>query len=126
MAARAEKIGSLLFCPHCGTLLDLPKDSEHNVTCIECGHQEPASSYEDIQVTTRSHPDAFPSPLRQKRKTQTKAHESGDKGALVDEKCPACGNLKAYFKELQLRGADEGATIFYTCTACQHGWRINN
>ncbi|KAK0473848.1 hypothetical protein EDD18DRAFT_297866 [Armillaria luteobubalina] len=41
MATRAHKIGSLLFCPNCGTLLDLPKDGE-------------------LHITTQSQPDAFP------------------------------------------------------------------
>ncbi|KAF8060881.1 DNA-directed RNA polymerase I kDa polypeptide [Lyophyllum atratum] len=128
---RAHKIGSLLFCPTCGTLLSLPQDGEDAVTCEQCGHVEPASSYENIEITTRSHPDAFPSALRQKRKTQTKLHEKGDQGTLVSEKCPGCGHLSAYSKEMQLRGADEGSTIFYTasppyCVACKHGWRVNN
>ncbi|KAF9466861.1 DNA-directed RNA polymerase I kDa polypeptide, partial [Collybia nuda] len=118
--------GSLLFCPTCGTLLSLPQDGETIVTCEQCGHEEPASSYENIEITTRSHVDAFPSALRQKRKTQTKQHAQGDQGTLVSEKCPSCGNLQAYSKELQLRSADEGSTVFYSCTACKHGWRINN
>ncbi|TFK38638.1 DNA-directed RNA polymerase I kDa polypeptide, partial [Crucibulum laeve] len=120
------KPGSLLFCPNCGTLLALPRDGETIVVCEQCNHEEPASSYEDIIITTRSHSDAFPSALRQKRKTQTKTHEKGDQGTLVSEKCPNCGDLKAYSKEMQLRSADEGSTIFYTCASCKHGWRINN
>ncbi|KAG6852559.1 hypothetical protein C0991_010931 [Blastosporella zonata] len=100
---RAHKIGSLLFCPTCGTLLALPTDGENVVVCEQCKHEEPASSYEDIEITTRSHPDAFPSALRQKRKTQTKMHEKGDQGTLVSEKCPACGHLSAYSKEMQRR-----------------------
>ncbi|KAF9015903.1 DNA-directed RNA polymerase I kDa polypeptide [Hymenopellis radicata] len=124
--SRAEKIGSLLFCPTCGTLLDLPKDSENHVTCDQCAHEEPASSYENIEITTHSHPDAFPSALRQKRKTQTKRHEGADQGTAVSEKCPACGHMLAYSKELQLRSADEGSTVFYTCASCKHGWRVNN
>ncbi|GAW02716.1 DNA-directed RNA polymerase I kDa polypeptide [Lentinula edodes] len=122
----ATKIGSLLFCPTCGTLLDLPKDSEPNVLCEQCGHQEPATSYENIKITTRSHPDAFPSALRQKRKTQTKTHDSDNLGDLVSEKCPACNHPEAYSKALQLRSADEGSTVFYTCASCKHGWRVNN
>ncbi|KAF8150388.1 DNA-directed RNA polymerase I kDa polypeptide [Mycena galopus ATCC 62051] len=123
----AHKIGALLFCPKCGTLLDLPKDGEVDVTCEQCGHIESASSYENTEITTRSDPDAFPSALRQKRKTQTKLHETGDQGTLVAEKCPSCGALEAYSKRCRcLRSADEGSTIFYTCVACKHGWRVNN
>jgi hypothetical protein len=69
------------------------------VTCEQCGHEEPAScerrvdaaclinsrcdaAYENIEITTHSRPDAFPSALRQKlRKTQTKIH-GGDEGLL--------------------------------------------
>lgn len=87
--------GSLLFCPDCGTLLNLPRDEENEVACEQCGHVEPAScesglpafanniidcstAYENITIVTRSHPDAFPSALRQKGKTQTKTHDSED------------------------------------------------
>ncbi|VDC07012.1 unnamed protein product [Peniophora sp. CBMAI 1063] len=123
---RAEKIGSLLFCPDCGTLLDVPGGDETFVSCEQCGHEEPASSYENIEITTRSHPEAFPSALRQKRKTQTKVHE-GDAGRQkTTEKCPACGHMEAYSKEIQMRSADEGSTILYECVSCRHGWRINN
>ncbi|KAF4623571.1 hypothetical protein D9613_001558 [Agrocybe pediades] len=122
----AHKVGSLLFCPNCGTLLSLPRDGESFVTCEQCAYQEPASSYENVVITTHSHPEAFPSALRQKRKTQTKHHDTGDMGTLVSEKCPACGHMEAYSKEKQLRSADEGSTIFYTCTSCKHGWRVNN
>ncbi|KAJ7171561.1 DNA-directed RNA polymerase I kDa polypeptide [Mycena crocata] len=122
----AHKIGALLFCPSCGTLLELPKDGEVTVVCEQCAHVEPASSYENTEITTRSDPDAFPSALRQKRKTQTKLHDQGDQGTLVSEKCPSCGALEAWSKEMQLRSADEGSTIFYTCVACKHGWRVNN
>ncbi|KAF8555893.1 DNA-directed RNA polymerase I kDa polypeptide [Imleria badia] len=125
MPARAHKIGSLLFCPNCGTLLALPQGDEQSVTCEQCHHEEPASSYENIEIITRSHPDAFPSALRQKRKTQTKIHQ-GKVLPKVTEKCPACGHLEAFYEEKQMRSADEGSTILYTCVSCKHGWRINN
>ncbi|KIM81704.1 hypothetical protein PILCRDRAFT_821050 [Piloderma croceum F 1598] len=126
MPTLAHKIGTLLFCPDCGTLLNLPKDNESSVICEQCEHEEPASSYENIEITTRSHPEAFPSALRQKRKTQTKVHEADAALLKVSEKCPECGHLEAYSKEMQLRSADEGSTILYTCVACKHGWRVNN
>ena len=88
------RLGSLLFCPDCGTLLNLPVGDERTVVCEQCAHEEPAScasnicenpavinlstAYENIEITTRSHPDAFPSALQQKRKTQTKTHNADE------------------------------------------------
>ncbi|KAG1829407.1 hypothetical protein EV424DRAFT_1470698 [Suillus variegatus] len=125
MPTLAHKIGSLIFCPHCGTLLSPPRDDEKIVICEQCSYEEPASSYENIEITTRSHPEAFPSALRQKRKTQTKVHQ-GKVLPKVSEKCPACGHLEAFYEEKQMRSADEGSTILYTCVSCKHGWRVNN
>ncbi len=41
------------------------------------------TAYDNIETLTHSHPDAFPSALQQKRKTQTKIHSQGDQGTLV-------------------------------------------
>ena len=38
---KARLIGSLLFCPTCSTLLDLPGDADV-IVCEQCGHEEPA------------------------------------------------------------------------------------
>lgn len=40
--SKAIRIGSLLFCPACGTLLDLPGDSDE-IVCDGCARREPAS-----------------------------------------------------------------------------------
>lgn len=45
--------------------------------------------------------------------------ESGDDGPIIDRKCPKCGNDKMSYATLQLRSADEGQTVFYTCTKCK-------
>lgn len=41
----------------------------------------------------------------------------------VQEECPSCGNDTAYYRTMQLRSADEGQTIFYTCTNAACGWK---
>lgn len=41
--ALPDKIGSLLFCPSCGTLLDVPGD-EDIIKCEPCGMTQDASS----------------------------------------------------------------------------------
>ena len=50
-------------------------------------------------------------------KTSLKENELKD-GATIKEKCPQCGNEEMNYHTLQLRSADEGATVFYTCTSC--------
>jgi hypothetical protein len=37
--------------------------------------------------------------------------------------CPNCSAGQAYFMEVQIRSADEPATIFYKCVECAHMWR---
>lgn len=45
--------------------------------------------------------------------------EDGDEGPIVERLCPKCGNEKMSYATLQLRSADEGQTVFYTCTKCK-------
>ena len=41
----------------------------------------------------------------------------------TDEKCPKCGNNKAYYWTLQTRASDESETRFFECVKCSHRWR---
>lgn len=53
-----------------------------------------------------------------KRNVSTKK-ESEDDGPVVERLCSKCGNDKMSYATLQLRSADEGQTVFYTCTKCK-------
>ncbi|KAB5591483.1 DNA-directed RNA polymerase I subunit A12 [Ceratobasidium theobromae] len=120
---RAHRIGSLLFCPTCGTLLDLPGEDDLNVKCEQCGHLEPASSYENHEVVTRSRPDAFPSILQLKRTTQTKEHLDANVKTKTAETCPKCGHKEALSQERQvfsfeiLGVASTNDRLLYSCGA---------
>ncbi|CDZ97446.1 dna-directed rna polymerase i kda polypeptide [Phaffia rhodozyma] len=124
---KAKLIGSLLFCPICSTLLDLPGDLD-TITCEQCGHQEPAESYENLNVKTHSNPAAFPSALKAKRALVVKAEDAEQETSLpvVEEKCLKCGHIGLSYQDLQLRSADEGSTTFYTCMKCGDKTRLNN
>jgi DNA-directed RNA polymerase I subunit RPA12 len=34
--------------------------------------------------------------------------------------CPQCANPEMRFRDVQLRGADEGSTVFYRCPKCDY------
>lgn len=58
------------------------------------------------------------------RDTDAAAHEE----AVIDEDCPKCKHPKLSFHTAQLRGVDEGQTIFYTCLnkTCGHKFTVNS
>ncbi|ORY31255.1 hypothetical protein BCR39DRAFT_527143 [Naematelia encephala] len=128
--ASAHRIGSLLFCPACGTLLDLPKDDEDEIACAQCGRLEPSSSYENLPTKTYSSPTAFPSALRSKRALVqdqlTDGERAKEKDPVAQEKCQKCGNIGLSYKVMQLRSADEGSTVFYKCLKCGDQTSVNN
>jgi len=58
----------------------------------------------------------FPSLLRAKRSlVQTVERSDLQNTSVAQVTCIECGRKEVFFKEMQLRGADEGSTIFYTC-----------
>ncbi|KAL7423077.1 DNA-directed RNA polymerase I core subunit rpa12 [Cryptotrichosporon argae] len=128
--SRALRVGSLLFCPACGTLLDLPREGHDEIACHQCGRKEPASSYENLATKTYSSPNAFPSPLKAKRQLVQNTIKGGeaakDRDPVAQEKCQKCGHIGLSYKEMQLRSADEGSTIFYKCLSCGDQTSTNN
>lgn len=45
--------------------------------------------------------------------------------AMTDQfRCKRCKKRECVYQELQLRSADEPATIIITCISCSHTWRI--
>jgi len=103
------------FCPCDGTLLQVTvaAGNELRFFCPVCPYIHCPTTKTVTEVPTA-------------RKRLDDIH--GGKAALENQEktevvCPECGNGEAFFKQVQMRSADEPMTIFYTCTRCQHRWR---
>lgn len=121
-------VGSLIFCQTCGNLLPAISEKTAELKCDLCRRIYDTHQFQNLKVVTETAENAFPSSLKAKRsavKTTLEAEEFED-GAIIKEKCPECGNDEMQFQTLQLRSADEGATVFYTCTKCQYKFRQAN
>lgn len=54
-----------------------------------------------------------------KSKNVKRETEEEEEGPVVERRCPKCSNERMSYATLQLRSADEGQTVFYTCTKCK-------
>ena len=109
------------FCPRCSTLLELP--DMNPIVCTACDFKTRFEDLGAMRIVTRSKPKANPSWAREVRDEASKANATHSK---IDEPCPKCGHHELLFYTMQLRSADEGATVFYECEKCAHKFSQNN
>ncbi|KAL4935123.1 hypothetical protein BDV06DRAFT_229118 [Aspergillus oleicola] len=111
------------FCDFCGNLLN---DSPNEVLeCEMCGRKAKNAALNHKQTSTS---ESFPSRLRNKLKsyTQQVTTETVGSGPHIEMDCPKCPSKDVMYAQVQLRSADEGSTIFYTCMKCGHKWQEDN
>ncbi|TPX30662.1 hypothetical protein SmJEL517_g05804 [Synchytrium microbalum] len=113
---------SLVFCSCCGALLDPPTGNEETIACHQCDTVMPSHLFEAIEVFSKSHPDAFP----HRPKLDSDPRDATARDATIDEKCPKCDADQLSFHTAQLRSADEGQTVFYSCLKCGYKYSINS
>lgn len=101
------------FCPDCGSVLPLP-GTQDTVTCPRCGFSVNVRDLEGKVVQT--------SVVFHKLGTAVPASAAEGpefQGPVVDRRCARCGHEGMAFRTRQMRSADEGQTVFYTCTNCK-------
>uniref|UniRef100_A0A6J0VH23 DNA-directed RNA polymerase subunit n=1 Tax=Pogona vitticeps TaxID=103695 RepID=A0A6J0VH23_9SAUR len=100
------------FCSECGTVLPLP-GVQDKVTCPCCSFSIDVRDFEKRVIHTSI-------PFNRIDSMSLMLDEGkAVKGPLVDRKCPQCGHEGMAYHTRQMRSADEGQTVFYTCIQCR-------
>jgi DNA-directed RNA polymerase I subunit RPA12 len=103
------------FCPACGALLPgLP--AYGNVYCLACNYEVPIEKFASKTIAYSVVFNKRENFLGKKR-----GDDEDDEldGPTVERTCPKCGHDVMSYATLQLRSADEGETVFYTCVKCK-------
>lgn len=105
------------FCPDCGSVLPLLGE-RGGVTCYTCKREWGSEVFGDMGMT---HTIVFNTKHTYASAREDDERDSDDDadGPVVERQCPQCRNDKMSYATLQLRSADEGQTVFYTCTKCK-------
>lgn len=93
--------------------------------CTVCDYEIPTEAVTRI-VSTYTFTPKREQDLVRKEREQKQGGSKGDDHATVNETCPRCSHGVASFFTMQLRSADEGQTVFYTCLKCTYKWSVNN
>ncbi len=104
------------FCPACGTLLP-PLPAQGNVFCLSCRFEVPAESFAEAEI---SYTVVFNKKEEGKKKRVKKESSDEVEGPTIERRCPKCGHEEMSYAALQLRSADEGQTVFFTCLKCKY------
>ncbi|XP_056154701.1 DNA-directed RNA polymerase I subunit RPA12 [Lampris incognitus] len=103
------------FCPECGNVLPLP-GRQDTVTCPRCGYCIPVVEIaaQEIKATVV---------FNQLEQSSIAMQDEGDsdlKGPVIDRRCSRCNKEGMVYHTRQMRSADEGQTVFFTCVHCRY------
>jgi len=102
------------FCPSCGSLLP-SLTARGDVTCICCKFVVSSHLFDEKVIQYTVHFNS------QENTTKKKSSELDQAdGPIIERKCPKCGHDQMSYAAIQLRSADEGQTVFFTCLKCKY------
>ncbi|VVC89797.1 unnamed protein product [Leptidea sinapis] len=101
------------FCVKCGSILPLLQDFG-SVKCYACAAIYDADSFSNIKFSY-----TIPFNTVSTLNNDNILNLDNPDGPVVERKCPKCGSDRMSYATLQLRSADEGQTVFYTCVSCK-------
>ncbi|CAH0399234.1 unnamed protein product [Chilo suppressalis] len=114
MAAAGMFSSSTAFCARCGSILPLLQKFG-SVKCFVCKNVYDSSNYNNLEFEYTINFNTV-----SLTNNENIINMDNPEGPVVERKCPKCGNERMSYATLQLRSADEGQTVFYTCTSCKY------
>lgn len=106
------------FCPSCGSLLP-SLASTGDVTCLCCKYVVSSKLFDEKVIRYSVEFNSLEGADRAGKKKKTGAVDQAD-GPVIERKCPKCAHDLMSYAAIQLRSADEGQTVFFTCLKCQY------
>jgi len=103
------------FCPSCGSLLP-SLTARGDVTCMCCKFVVSSKLFDEKVIQYTVH---FNSQENTTKKKKADEVDHAD-GPIIERKCPKCGHDLMSYAAIQLRSADEGQTVFFTCLKCKY------
>jgi len=108
----------LVFCPSCGNILLLRHSLSESMRfwCRTCPF---VFKLEDNRLCISEDLS------RKKGEDVLGGADAWKDVARTDARCPSetCSERMAYFRQMQIRSADEPMTTFYRCVACGKQWK---
>lgn len=118
-------------CHRCSARVELLLSASTTTTSSKNNTNTSSSSFDPIVAMKRKAEEANSNFARGGHKFRANElvaeEQKKDTRQTEDALCDKCGQVrKCHTHALQIRGADEGQTIFYECSHCHHQWSLNS
>ncbi|NXY26648.1 RPA12 polymerase, partial [Atrichornis clamosus] len=101
------------FCPECGSVLPRPGPPS-TICCPRCSFTLHCADFEGRAVRSSIEFNRLDPGLG-----RGPGAAPAVEGPVVERRCPRCGHEGMWYHTRQMRSADEGQTVFYTCPRCR-------
>ncbi|KAM8840168.1 DNA-directed RNA polymerase I subunit RPA12 isoform 1-T2 [Spinachia spinachia] len=103
------------FCSQCGNVLPLP-GIQDVVRCPRCSFCIPGTEFSGREIRST----VVLNPEKQSSVALKDEEDAELKGPVIDRRCPRCNKEGMVYHTRQMRSADEGQTVFFTCIHCRY------
>ncbi|KAF3707818.1 DNA-directed RNA polymerase I subunit RPA12 Zinc ribbon domain-containing protein 1 [Channa argus] len=108
-------VGDSNFCSECGNVLPLP-GIQDTVHCPRCSFSISVAEFSGKEIRST----VLFNPVEQSSVALEDEKDSELKGPVIDRRCSRCNKEGMVYHTRQMRSADEGQTVFFTCIHCRY------